>query len=109
MKFLVDNQLPIALARHMQKRGLDCEHVVEVGLAEAVDRDICQYATEQERIIISKDEDFLHLAGSRSTKFRFVWVRLGNCRTSELLSAFDQFWPTLEKCLEAGDRIIEFQ
>lgn len=109
MNFLVDNQLPLALAHHLRRRGFDCQHVVDIGLAEAADADICRYAEAHGRVIISKDEDFLHLASRTDAKLKIVWVRLGNCRTSALISAFEKFWPTLQSCLEAGDRIIELR
>ena len=109
MKFLVDNQLPIALARHLQTPGFDCQHVPEVGLAEASDAEVCRYADEQGRIIISEDEDFLHLANRPEAATRVPWIRLGNCRTSTLIASFEQFWPIVESCLKAGDRIIEIR
>jgi predicted nuclease of predicted toxin-antitoxin system len=109
VNFLVDNQLPLALAEHLRTRGLDCQHVLDVGLAEASDAEICRYAEAQGRVIISKDEDFLHLASRPDAKFKIVWVRLGNCRTSALILVFEQFWPTLQSCLDAGDRIIELR
>lgn len=109
MKFLVDNQLPAALAEHLRTRGVDCQHVLHIGLAEATDVQICRYAMEQERVIISKDEDFLHLANQPGAKIRVLWVRLGNCRTSALIEAFEKFWPMVESCLSAGDRIIELR
>lgn len=109
MKFLIDNQLPKALAEHLRASGHDCVHVLEAGLGNAADSALCHYAEEQERILISKDEDFLYLASQRNSKIRFVWVRLGNCRTRSLLAAFDRFWPTLESCLRAGDRIVEIR
>jgi len=109
VNFLVDNQLPLALAQHLRTRGLDCQHVLDIGLAGASDADICRYAESQSRVIISKDEDFLHLASRPDAKIKVVWVRLGNCRTSALISAFDMFWPTLQSCLEAGDRVVELR
>lgn len=109
MKFLVDNQLPAALAQHLRTRGLDCQHVLDVGLAEAVDVEICRYAEGHGRIIISKDEDFLHLARRPEATIRVLWIRLGNCRTSALIEAFEQFWPRVESFLKAGDRIIEIR
>jgi predicted nuclease of predicted toxin-antitoxin system len=66
VKFLVDNQLPAALAEHLRTRGVDCQHVLHIGLAEATDVQICRYAMEQERVIISKDEDFLHCQSAGS-------------------------------------------
>ena len=77
MKFLVDNQLPPALAQYLRKRGFDCEHVLDIGLAEALDIEICRYAEAQERIIVSKDEDFLYLASQSKVKIRLLWGQLG--------------------------------
>ena len=109
MKFLVDNQLPISLARYLQKQGHDCRHVLEIDLATASDVEICRYADREERIIISKDEDFLYLANRPGATTRFLWVRLGNCRTASLLAAFERFWPMIETALNMGDRIIELR
>jgi predicted nuclease of predicted toxin-antitoxin system len=85
VKFIVDNQLPVALAQHMRDRGLDCQHVLEAGLADATDIAICRHAEFQGRIIISKDEDFFYFANQRHAKIKLIWVRLGNCRTPALL------------------------
>ena len=109
MKFIVDNQLPAALAEFLRKRGFDCEHVVEAGLGDASDAAICRYAEEQERVIVSKDEDFFYVAKQPETKIKVIWVRLGNCRTSALLAAFERSWPRIDSCLKAGDRIIEIR
>lgn len=109
MKFLVDNQLPPALALYLRERGFDCKHVLDVGLGDALDITICRYAEVEDRIIVSKDEDFLYLASQPKAKIRLLWVRLGNCRTSTLLTAFEQFWPMIESRLKAGDRIIEIR
>lgn len=77
----------MALAQYLRTRGFDCQHVLEIGLAEASDADICRYATGDERVIISKDQDFLYLTNRPETKIKLIWVRLGNCRTSALLEA----------------------
>ena len=109
MKFIVDNQLPIALAQYLRKRGFDCEHVLEAGLGDARDSDICRHAELHERVIISKDEDFFYLAKKRDAKIKVIWVRLGNCRTATLLAAFERSLPRIESCLEFGDRVIEIR
>jgi predicted nuclease of predicted toxin-antitoxin system len=109
VKFIVDNQLPVALAKYLRKRGFDCEHVLEAGLGDARDSDICSHAEMHERIIFSKDEDFFYLAKKRDAKIKFIWVRLGNCRTTALLAAFDRSWPKIESFLKFGDRVIEIR
>lgn len=109
MKFLVDNQLPPALAQYLQKRGFDCQHVLDVGLAEALDIEISRYFEAEGRIIISKDEDFLYLATRSKVKITLIWVQLGNCRTASLLAAFDRLWNSIESSLKAGEQIIEIR
>ena len=67
MKLLVDNQLPLALAVHLRGWGLDCVHVLEVGLSTADDPNIWTYAGAEDRIVVTKDEDFLLLASRPAT------------------------------------------
>ena len=109
MKFIVDNQLPVALAEHLRKLGFDCQHVLDANLSDALDSEICRYAELEDRIIISKDEDFFYLAKQRQAAIRVIWVRMGNCRTSALLAAFERSWSRIESCLTAGDVIIELR
>lgn len=80
MKFLIDNQLPIALSRFFQAQGLESRHVIELGLDEVSDLEIWQYAKTEDYVIVSKDEDFLHLANLDTGGPALLWVRLGNCR-----------------------------
>ncbi|MFZ0964485.1 MAG: DUF5615 family PIN-like protein [Terriglobia bacterium] len=47
MRFLVDYQLPIALARFLAARGWDCDHVMDLGLGSASDSAIWHYAHDE--------------------------------------------------------------
>ena len=107
MKFLVDNQLPAALARFLRSRGVDCLHVIDIELGGATDAGIWNYASQNDCVVISKDEDFLYMANIPSAKARFIWIRIGNCRTKALLVAVERLWPKIEAGLKAGDRVIE--
>jgi predicted nuclease of predicted toxin-antitoxin system len=82
---------------------------MEVGLGQARDVDIWRYACESNRVVITKDEDFLHLANRQPPTGGLIWVRLGNCRTPNLLAEFERFWPRIQASLEAGDRVIEIR
>jgi predicted nuclease of predicted toxin-antitoxin system len=107
VKFLIDNQLPRALCQFLVARGCDAEHVLDIGLEKAPDAEIWEYALRNGRAVISKDEDFFYLATRPGSKVCFIWVRLGNCRTSALLDAFERLWPRLTSAVEAGDHVIE--
>jgi predicted nuclease of predicted toxin-antitoxin system len=61
VKFLVDNQLPQALARWIAARGHQSLHVIEARLDEADDRVIWEHAVRESMIVVTKDEDFAKL------------------------------------------------
>ncbi len=109
MKFLVDNQLPAALARFLVSLDVECQHVLDVGLADATDAEIWRYANRNNCVIISKDEDFLYLANGPGAKARFIWIRFGNCRTKVLLAGVEGLWARVETALKRGDRVIELR
>ena len=109
MKFLVDNQLPSALAEMLISGGMEARHVLEVGLEAASDTDIWKYAGENSFVLITKDEDFPRRAAQPNATVQVVWVRLGNCRTSVLLSAFDSVLSEMQAALQAGDSVVEIR
>lgn len=109
MKFLVDNQLPGALARFLATHGHDAQHVVDLKLDEANDREIWRYAVAQNRVLISKDEDFLHLVNQIAASGSLIWVRLGNCRKRVLIEAFERALPSIITSLDQGQRFIELR
>jgi len=109
MKLLIDNQLPLALANHLSGWGLDCVHVLNLGLDGASDREIWDRALADARIVVSKDEDFLILASRPGDAVRMIWVRIGNCRNPALLAAFDRAREPLLQAILSGQQIIELR
>ena len=97
MRFLIDAQLPPALARYLSEAGHKSEHVVDVGLADAGDSQIWDYAFEFEAIIITKDEDFASRIILNPKGPAIVWIRKGNCTNPRLLHWFK---PLLQGILE---------
>ncbi len=108
MKFLVDNQLPAALAHWLAARS-DAVHVLDRGMETAPDSEIWTHATAENRIVVSKDEDFFHLANRPDDLGRLLWVRLGNCRTAALLARFETGWIAIEREFESGQRVVEIR
>jgi predicted nuclease of predicted toxin-antitoxin system len=107
MRFLVDAQLPPALARWRVSKGYEAEHVADVGLASAPDNEIWRYALAVGSVIISKDEDFALRKVMASEGPALVWVRLPNSRRRELLSWFEQVLPHIDLALKRGESQIE--
>ena len=107
MNFLVDNQLPGALARFLVEPGHSAKHVLELSLDETPDVELWQRAIASELIVISKDEDFFHLANRPDDIGRLVWVRIGNGRKQALLVAFKAALPGILAAFAEGYRIVE--
>lgn len=109
MKFLVDNQLPPALARFIsQDLGAEAYHVTDFGLQSAHGVQIWRYASSSELIVVSKDEDFISLSVIEPIT-KLLWVRLGNCRRVYLLDVFRRLWPKVIERFTNGDRIVELR
>ena len=107
MKFLVDHQLPVALSKFLEERGLDSHHALDLNLDQASDRAIVEHALRNKMVIITKDEDFSLLAALGLCPTPIIWVRLGNCRKSALLLAFSAALDSILQRLAAGDQLIE--
>lgn len=107
MKLLVDNQLPAALARFLEASGIESRHVLDLDLDTTADREIWAYAKAHGFTMVSKDDDFFHLATLDSDGPALIWVRLGNCRKAVLLATFEAVLPKLIELLQSGQKIIE--
>jgi len=107
VRFLVDAQLPPALARWLSANGHEASHLLDHGLLVAADTRIWEKAERLGAFIVSKDEDFVHLRTLNPEGPPLVWVRVGNTTRRELLAWFSQLLPEIEGALLAGERLIE--
>jgi predicted nuclease of predicted toxin-antitoxin system len=109
VKFLVDHQLPPALARFLESQGHIARHVRELALKEADDDTIWKRARADDSVVVSKDEDFFYLASAPNAAAKLLWVRLGNCRTRFLLERFRMQLPHIVSSFESGSNIVELR
>lgn len=87
MNFLVDEQLPPALAVWLRSQGYQATHIHDLGLGAAGDNDIWEVCLRDETIIITKDRDFA-LRRAVTNGPRIVWVRLGNMKVGDMMRRF---------------------
>jgi predicted nuclease of predicted toxin-antitoxin system len=109
VNFIVDHQLPPALARFIESQGHSAQHVRELGFKEADDLVIWRHAVGHDLVVVSKDQDFYFIATSPGAAGRLVWVRLGNCRKQELFETFKMRLPQIIEAFTAGSRIVEIR
>ena len=84
MKLLFDENLSPKLVALLNDIFPHSAHVRDVGLAEAQDQDVWQYAVELGFAIVSKDSDFRQRSLLEGAPPKVIWIRLGNCSTTDV-------------------------
>jgi predicted nuclease of predicted toxin-antitoxin system len=84
MKLLFDENLSPKLARLLVDLFPDSVHVRDVGLKAADDSEVWKHAQNNSFIICSKDSDLHQRSFLLGFPPKVVWVRLGNCSTSDV-------------------------
>ena len=107
MRFLVDTQLPAALARWLREKGHQAEHVLDVNLAQSKDTPIWRYAQENGAVIVTKDEDFAEWVRRGRPGPAVVWLRIGNSSTRNLVVWLEPLLPLIVQKLAQNERLIE--
>lgn len=85
MKLLFDENLSPRLVQLLASEYPGSAHVHAVGLGEASDIEVWEYAPAHGYIIASKDSDFVELSVVRGAPPKIVWIRRGNCSTREIM------------------------
>lgn len=84
MKLLFDQNLSPRLVGRLADCFPDSAHVQSWGLAQAADEEVLSFAESRGFVLVSKDSDFFDPALLRGRFGKIVWIRRGNCSTSEI-------------------------
>ena len=85
MKLLLfDQNLSPRLVEHLANIYPDSVHVFSLGLGEALDMEIWQYAHDHDYIIVTKDADFSEVGIIKGFPPKIIWIRRGNCSTKDI-------------------------
>jgi predicted nuclease of predicted toxin-antitoxin system len=84
VKLLFDHNLSHRLLHALQNEYPGSQHVRNVGLAQASDEAVWQYAAQHGLNIITKDADFHQRSFLFGHPPKVVWIRCGNCSTATI-------------------------
>jgi len=84
MKLLFDQNLSPRLPRLLAAIYDESVHVREVGLRDADDLAIWEYAKVEGYAIVSKDSDFQQRSLLHGSPPKFIWLRVGNCTVKRI-------------------------
>ncbi len=86
MKFLIDEQLPPLLVDWLQEKGYDTIHATALATGDRItDHYICQRSIDEQRVVITKDEDFLTTYLLKKQPYKLIYLTVGNIKNRQLL------------------------
>ena len=88
MRLLFDENLSPALPQLLSEIFPESVHVSELGLGGSADEAIWDFARASDYCIVTKDRDFARRSG-HSLNCKVIWLRLGNCRTTDILQKIE--------------------
>ncbi len=100
MKFIVDAQLPFRLKNWLISQGFDAVHTDDLAAEwnyEPPDEEIFKIAFKENRIVISKDRDFLKLRILQHESPQILLITTGNIVNKELMSLFEKNFDNISK------------
>jgi len=86
MKLLLDQNRSFKVCRSLDDLFPGTTHVRIVGLADASDRTVWEYAKINGFVLTSLDSDFAEMAALLGPPPKVIWLRCGNQPTSALVS-----------------------
>jgi predicted nuclease of predicted toxin-antitoxin system len=107
MRFLLDMNLPPAMADWLRSEGHDAVHVREIGLAQLPDREVFTRAAEDGRIVVTFDLDFGEMVGlAGAAGSGVVLLRLRLARQNHLRARLRAAIAEAEAALQAGAIVL---
>jgi len=85
MKFLVDAQLPRRLVKRLREAGHDARHTLDLPRRNrTTDSEIISTAAREDRVVVSKDGDFVNSFLISRRPARLLLIATGNITNDEL-------------------------
>ena len=84
MKLLFDQNLSPKLVKRLEDLYPNSDHLDLLGLGSADDVLVWKHAQINDFVIVTKDADFADLSVLRGFPPKVVWIRRGNCSTTNI-------------------------
>lgn len=103
MKLLLDENLSKRLVPFLQADYPDTSQVVLLGLEQASDREIWQYAKQHDYVIVTKDSDYQDLSELYGSPPQVILLMLGNSDKARLLKVLIDRKEDIQQLLASPD------
>jgi predicted nuclease of predicted toxin-antitoxin system len=96
MKLLFDHNLSPRLIDRLSDLYPGSNHVYKLGLDQAPDKELWEYARQEGFSIVTKDADFSDLCILLGFPPKTIWIRRGNCKTTDIEMILRQHYSDIE-------------
>jgi len=106
VRVLVDAHLPKRLSEFLLAHDIESKHTLDLPKKNATpDTEIIQFADDEDRIVISKDSDFLDNYILDGSPKKLLIVSTGNINNRNLIQLFEKNLETLKSLFEENSVI----
>lgn len=111
MRIWVDAQLSPAIAAWINRTfsGLEASSVFSLRLRDAKDPEIFEEAKKADVVMMSKDDDFIHLIEQKGTPPKLIWITCGNTSNAKMREILSAALPKTIELLKSGENIVEIR
>lgn len=95
MKLLFDQNISRKLVNELKDVFPESNHVYLLGLHEALDSEIWQFARDNAYVIVTQDSDFNERSLVYGYPPKIIWLRIGNTSTKNVISLLKKHQPEI--------------
>ena len=99
MKLLFDQNISYRIVSLISDKFPEAKHVNQVGLEDATDNSIWNFAKDNNYSIVTFDSDFYNLSIIRGCPPKIIWLRIGNTSTQMVAKVLNDDFALIEAFL----------
>ncbi len=108
MKVLCDVHIALKVVKFLESMGIEAVHVNNILQGDSsTDQAICEYADENDYIVLTKDGDFKNSHFIQQTPLKLIKVNLGNLSTKKLIELLEKHLDLLIDIFESDICCLE--
>jgi predicted nuclease of predicted toxin-antitoxin system len=101
VKFLLDAHLPRRLCALLAEHGHDATHTLNLSAGNHTkDSVISQISVAEQRVVVSKDSDFVYSHVLQGRPWKLLLIKTGNISAKDLSALIGRHLPTIERVLQ---------
>lgn len=90
MNLLFDQNISYRIIKKLSTQFSNSKHVSDLGLSNANDSSIWEFAKKNDLTIVTFDSDFYDMSLMYGCPPKIIWIRTGNILTNEMISLFEK-------------------